>query len=493
MPAKQPADPRISRIKNHRISNPPDVYRGLFREQTDLLDDPNRLKAAVCSRRAGKTYSVTRAMIKACQKRPNALVGYLTKTRDWAEELVWEPLQRISEQDNLYGDFNNAKLRCILPNRSKIRLAGAKDKSQTEVLRGFGYDLLVIDEAGSIDPVIMRYVTREILPAALGETRGTLLVVGTPNDSCSGFFHDITTDKTRGYSVHHWTQRQNVMFPRWAHIKDETARLAEVEAYLEEERRIHAYSETDPEYQREYLGLWTRNEELFIYRITDKNLVFPPEDIELHHVLAIDLGYWDMTAFELVGYNQEARKVWECHSHEESEMTFDQIMIVVFDYIEACYDDRGWNSIDKIVVDTAGAGKIAQETMAKEIGKRYEIPCVAAKKNRKAVNMKILNSCFRTEQACLLPDGVCQDQLKSLQWDGRHLREKEPEPGQFIDNADAYLYAHTECYEWLHEDIEKIPEVNTREYSNWEAEKMEQAEVEAMTAGADKEWWENGC
>ena len=162
MPAvsKQPSDPRISSVKRHRMANPPDVYQGLFGQQTDLLYDPSRMKAAVCSRRAGKTYAVTRAMIKACLARPGALVGYLTKTRDWAEELVWEPLQSISKDAHLGGEFNNAKLRCVFPNGSKIRLAGAKDKAQTEVLRGFAYDLLVIDEAGSIDPVIMRYVTK---------------------------------------------------------------------------------------------------------------------------------------------------------------------------------------------------------------------------------------------------------------------------------------------------------------------------------------------
>lgn len=488
---KHSADPRIEGIKRHRLAHPPDVYRGLFGEQTGLLNDPIRMKAAVCSRRAGKTYCVTRAMIKSCLKRPGALVGYLTKTRDWAEELVWEPLQTISERNHLYGDFNNAKLRCRLPNKSKIRLAGAKDKAQTEVLRGFGYDLLVIDEAGSIDPVIMRYVTREILPAALGETKGTLLVVGTPNESCSGFFHDITTDSSRGYSVHHWTQRQNVMFPRWAHIHDPTAREAAVEAYLAEERKLHGYAETDPEYQREYLGLWTRNEELFIYRILDKNLVYAPEDIDLRHILAIDLGWWDMTAWELVGYNQQHMKMWECHSTEDQKLTFPDIMVNTFDYIEACHDDEGYCSIEKIVIDTAGAGKVVQETMAKEVGKKFEIPCVAAKKNQKAVGMKMLASDFRTEQAYLRPDGVCQDQMKSLQWDGRALREKEPAPGQFIDNADAYLYAHRECYHWLHEEIEVIPEINTPEHVNWEAEQMEQAAVDAMTGKDGEEWWEN--
>ena len=65
-----------------------------------------------------------------------------------------------------------------------------------------------------------------------------------------------------------------------------------------------------------------------------------------------------------------------------------------------------------MVLDTAGAGKIAQETMAKEVGQRFQVPCVAAQKNRKATNMKLLNSDLRAGRVFLLPEGVCQDQMK---------------------------------------------------------------------------------
>jgi hypothetical protein len=184
----------------------PDVSAGLFGPQRDFVEDDSPLVSAVCSRRAGKTWGVTRKMVKVCQNKKNALVGYITKTRDWAEELVWEPLKNIDAGQGGGADFNNAKLRCVFSNGSKIRLAGAKDKAQAEVLRGFGYDLIVIDECGSIDPVIMRYILRDVLPAALGENEGQLLVVGTPNESCSGYFHDVSTKESSGFSKHHWTQ-----------------------------------------------------------------------------------------------------------------------------------------------------------------------------------------------------------------------------------------------------------------------------------------------
>lgn len=458
--------------------NRPDLYANMFPEQLAFVTDENPLVDAVCSRRAGKTWGVTRKIAKVCQEKENALVGYITKTRDWAEELVWEPLKKIDAAGVLRGDFNNAKLRCIYPNGSKIRLAGAKDKAQAEVLRGFGYNLIVIDECGSIDPVIMRYILKDVLPAALGENKGQLLVIGTPNESCSGYFHDVATNLDSGFSHHHWTQRENIMFPLWADCNP-ADRNRLVDEYLAEERRKWKYSKTDPEYQREFLGLWAKNEELYIYRITEANLCQPP-DVPLRHVLAIDIGWHDMTAWELVGYDQDTQNMYEVDSTQEQHLTFDDIALVTVQYAKN-YE------LDCIVVDTAGAGKVVQDSLAKEISLRFEVPCKPAQKNRKGTNMKLLASDFRAQKAFLLPDGVCADQCKTLQWDGNHLREKDADPGMFIDNADAYLYGYRECYHWMHEPREVLPDIGTPERANLEMAKIEEAEA-METPGP---WWEN--
>jgi len=392
--------------------------------------------------------------------------------------LVWEPLKKIDAAGVLSGDFNNAKLRCVYPNGSKIRLAGAKDKAQAEVLRGFGYDLIVIDECGSIDPVIMRYILKDVLPAALGENEGQLLVIGTPNESCSGYFHDVATSPSSGFSHHHWTQRENIMFPLWADC-DPADRDRLVDEYLAEERRKWGYSETDPEYQREFKGLWAKNEELYIYRIVGDNLLRPP-DVPLRYVLAIDIGWHDMTAWELVGYDQDTQRMYEADSTQEQHLTFDDIAAKTVQYA-VDYE------LDCVVVDTAGAGKVVQDSLAKELSLRFEVSCKAAQKNRKGTNMKFLASDFRAGKAFLLPDGVCADQCKTLQWDGNHLREKDADPGLFIDNADAYLYAYRECYHWMHEPREVLPEIGTPERANLE---MAQLEEEESMGHAEGHWWE---
>ena len=458
----------------------PDLYEGLFAEQLAFVADESPLVDAVCSRRAGKTYGAIRKIDSVCMSKENALVGYITKTRDWAEELVWEPLQRLDTEYGYRGDFNNSKLRCVYPNGSKIRLAGAKDKAQAEVLRGFGYDLIIIDECGSIDPVIMRYILKDVLPAALGENEGQLLVIGTPNESCSGYFHDVATNPNSGFSHHHWTQRENVEFPLWANCKPED-RERLVNEYLAEERRKWGYSDTDPEYQREFKGLWAKNEELYIYRITSENLRTPP-NVPLRYVLAIDIGWHDMTAWELVGYDQDSQTMYEVDSTQEQHLTFDTIAEITIQYATD-YE------LDCVVVDTAGAGKVVQDSLAKEMSLRFEVPCKPALKSRKGTNMKFLASDFRAGKAFLLPDGVCADQCKTLQWDGNHLREKDADPGMFIDNSDAYLYAYRECYHWLHEPREVLPDIGTPARLNLEMLKLEEEEAAAMN-NPNQPWWE---
>ena len=460
----------------------PDLYADMFPEQLAFVEDMSKKVGAVCSRRAGKTWGVYHKILNTCESKENALIGYLTKTRDWAEELVWDPLKDLAKARGIAddGSFNNSKLRAKMFNGSKIRLAGAKDKAQAEVLRGFGYDLIVIDEAGSIDPVIMRYVLKDILPAALGEYAGQLVVVGTPNESCSGYFHDVTTSLTTKFSMHHWVQRQNVMFPLWAGC-DPADKDRLVDEYLASEREEWEYSETDPEYQREYMGLWAKNEELYIYRITSENLRTPP-NVPLRYVLAIDIGWHDMTAWELVGYDQDSQTMYEVDSTQEQHLTFDTIAEITIQYATD-YE------LDCVVVDTAGAGKVVQDSLAKEMSLRFEVPCKPALKSRKGTNMKFLASDFRAGKAFLLPDGVCADQCKTLQWDGNHLREKDADPGMFIDNADAYLYAYRECYHWLHEPREVLPEIGTPERANLEMLRLEEEEAEAMN-NPNQPWWE---
>jgi hypothetical protein len=175
--------------------------------------------------------------------------------------------------------------------------------------------------------------------------------------------------------------------------------------------------------------------------------------------------------------------MYEVESRSEEHQTFDDIMAITWDHIE-----RHGRDLFKIVVDTAGAGKMVQESMAKELRLRCEIPCVAAQKTDKATYMKFLNSDFKTGHAFVLPgDEGAKHQLQLFQWDDRRLREKETADKK--DKGDGYIYGYRECYHWMKEFKEVLPEIGTPERANLEMLKIEEEEAEALT-NVNKHWWE---
>ncbi len=189
-------------------------------------------------------------------------------------------------------------------------------------------------------------------------------------------------------------------------------------------------------------------------------------------------------AWELLGYNQSEQKLWEIDNYNAQHLTMDQIREKTVDYLDNY-------RLEKIVVDAAGAGKIIQETIAREYARRYGVPCEAANKQQKAAYMKYAASDCRTGKCFFLPDSVARDQLNEMEWDDRYMREKEPSEGKFNDNADSWIYGYKECYHWLHEPREETPEVGTPEHANWEMAKIEEAEADALEETQRGDWWEN--
>jgi len=462
-----------------------DVTAGLFDKQLAFLNDPSRLKSAVCSRRAGKTWELLREEVKIARKYPGSRLGYLTKTRDWAADLLWQPLKNFDRELGLRIDFNNAKLRATFPNGSLIQLAGAKDKEQPEALRGFAYKLMVMDEVGSIHPLIMEYINKEIMPAALGDYKGTLALVGTPNDTCQGYFHDMTTDPNSGFSNHHWTVRDNPMFPVWAGLPNWRDY---VEPWLAEERRIYGLKETDPAYLREYCGLWVRDVGNFIYKPAPNSRIdeLPeqyrdPETSGLRYVTGIDLGWVDSVAWETNGYDQNNQKVFHVDEIVDNHLTFEDIKRITTEQIINVYNP------ESIRVDAAGAGKIIQESLALDFAQRFGIPCTAAKKNKKGAFMKTADTDLRVGRAFVLKGSQVDKQMQTLQWDKRRLREAE---GQECDAHDGWLYSYRDCAHWIHKPAKRIiPPAGTRAYAQYTAEEDERVEMERYRQSHE----ENSC
>lgn len=392
---------------------------------------------------------VSRALLWTALANAGCRVAYVGKTRDHARELCWSKLKRLCADVGVQYVPNETRLDMVLPNGSIIMLAGAKDESECDKLRGLAYHLIVLDEAGSFSDAAMKYLLREVLPAGLSDYRGTLMVCGTPDPTCEGYFHDVATDPRRGATVWHWTVADNPRFPRWAARWEQMTpaeRQAEVEAYFAEECATWAIDRQSPEFQREYLGLWSRDATEFCYHLGQLHpWEEPPEDLRC--VLGMDFGWIDMVAFVVVGYSQELHKVWELETWAAPSLTFDDIK-VQFDRLVS-----KWHP-EYCVADPAGEGKIIRESLTAEMWRRFGIAVNAAEKQEKGAFMRLADSAIRTGHALLRPEGDLFHQLSPLQWDKHRVREKE---GQPCDLHDAWLYAFRHCYHWLEADAPAKP------------------------------------
>jgi hypothetical protein len=426
--------------------NAPRTYRwrdDLFDRQISLIDDPSKTKAALCSRRAGKTYTCCYYMLEVAHRQPESIIPYIALTRPVAKRLMWGALKRANNQYHIGMRFNNNELIATLKNGSQITLNGANDEADIDKLRGSAYPLVVIDEAASYGPFLPELV-EDVLEPALIDYSGTLLMTGTPNARCHGYFFDATTDPQRGFSVHKWTIRENPYIP---HAND----------YLAQKLRQKGWGDDNPVYLREWCGRWIRSDDSLVYRYSDRNKVSSVPD-DLDYILGVDLGFTDATAFVIWGFSRDSPTAYMVDSMKQTRMITSEIAESIADL------DRTYHFLS-MVCDTGGLGK----SMVEEMRRRYGLPLKAAEKSAKASYIELFNDGLRTGRIEVLDGSEIFNEWDLLQWDtGSRVQYKED--SRFENHlSDAALYGWRECRHYLYEEpIPKSVAGSTQWYNELE-------------------------
>lgn len=451
--------------------NKPNVLVGLFDKQKNLVQDVKKRKVAVTSRRAGKTWTIERYLVNTCLTIPNALCVYICDTRDHAKKLVWDQLLRLNKDFDLGMIPNHSELTAKFPNGSRLWLAGVADEQAKERLRGHAFHLVCIDEAQSIPDRILRPLMREIVGPGLKDYDGVLLVTGTPNPSCQGFFYDISEDPKSVYSVHKWTVLDNRKFPVWS---GQYGWKKKAVAALEKWRLEEGFDPDDPEFLREYKGLWIRSEDDFIYKIYDDRVLVDKADIPagLVYVLGIDMGYFDNSAYIMLGYDQTEQMAYHVDDFTASGLSLTDIVDKANEFIERYSPER-------VVIDPAAGGM----HLVEEIRARYDLECDAAEKSKKAAFYKLLRADFRRGKSKVIRGSKLEKQLRALRWDKNFKRELE---GIECDLADAYLYAWRDCLHYYYVPREKELTEEEKIWGEIEKRYIEQAEYDQMAEGFDE-------
>lgn len=137
----------------------------------------------VAHRRAGKTVAAINGLLKTALTcpLPNPRCAYVAPFRNQAKAVAWDYLKRFTRP--IPGAaWNEAELRCDLPNGAQIRLFGADN---ADALRGLYLDDVDCDEFGDWDP----RAWTEVIRPTLSDRCGKATFTGTPRGKNAFYDH----------------------------------------------------------------------------------------------------------------------------------------------------------------------------------------------------------------------------------------------------------------------------------------------------------------
>jgi len=427
----------------------------LFSQQKAFDNDTKRFKAALTTRRAGKSTLAAARLLESAYRNPGTLNCYLALTRDSARRILWPILIEMNEKYKLKAVATESNLTLKLKNKSEVFLLGADSKNFTARLRGAKYKRVVIDEAQSYSQNLQELVD-DILTPALLDLNGDLDLYGSPGPRLSGYFHDVTTKPENGWSTHRWSILNN------PHLPSAPEFIAEI-------LKQKAWTVNHPTFKREWLGEWVLDESSLLF---EYNPIFNTkiESMgEYETILGVDFGYRDKTAVCVLRYATKEKKAHVIESHAKAEMIISEIAVLIKDLIDK-------HQPTKIVADTGGLGL----SMAKELSKRHHLPIHPAVKREKAARIQTINDALRTRQLTVHPEnGNLIYQLMHLSRTDKGIER----PDEECDEADALIYAFTEALHYLSE-----PE-SPKFALHSEDKLMESLERNAQEM-QNQDWWE---
>lgn len=444
------------------------IRESLHPYQADAFDDPSQLITMLVGRGGGKTTTAAARGLRACATKQRAKVVYIATTKTQAEELLWGPLKEACARLGLTSEganpdviFNESKLRMTFTRtRSTYRLVGADDKREIDKLRGQPFDEVQIDEGASHLPELLDWLIERILVPRLGERDGVILLFGTPGHILRGPFYDSTrpgspdhrpyTDRKKkefrdwdSWSSHTWTALAVTKLPNARKLYP--AICKNWEWNLRHKKR-KGWSDDNPIWLREYLGLWAADDTSTIFRykprladgtpwnqwdpfgdtLIDRNSVagfkhalskLPAQFRQWCHVVAMDEGGKDPFALNVFSFavDDPDRNIWHTFGFERQKMYAQPIAQLCLgekldhDKPTGLFAASGWP--DGIIAD-------AGHSLIDELTNVYGLATQQSDRSHKYkfAAIEVVNGDFVDGRMKILKGSILEQQCQQLQW-----------------------------------------------------------------------------
>ena len=446
----------LARRARRKAFSPESACRDIPKELA-FIKDSSPYIAAMCSRRAGKTYGcAVKLLFGAYATRLPHL--YITLTRGHAKKYIWPDLLRLNEEFCLGGKVNHTDL-CITWGLSAgVWLTGVSTEREADRIRGGKFKGIVIDESQAFPAWLSDLISEEIM-LTLADYDGWLVLSGTPPNVWLGAFCEAWDSDQ--FSKHHWTAFDN------PYVK--------IEKLLKRELLRRGVTEDDPSIQREYFGRYVYDPSAVVIPYGERaHLVgeLPSYDF---YLIAYDTGLIDRDAIVVLGWQRHSQVVdcvYEFQRAKQDISTLGQQL----SELRKKYSPIG------IVGDTAGLGAKA----ALEMQRRFTLPIQPAEKSQKMMHVKLLRDAVNTGRFRCRPDGELAADLKKVQWDMAARakgQEKIDERAYHSDLMPAALYGYRACLAYLEQP--KPPEKS-------EEDKLWAREIKRAKRQKDVPWWQRG-
>lgn len=324
--------------------------------QGRLYYEPARFRCGLMGRRFGKSYTGAATLLGG---QPGDVSLYFTRKYIDAKAIMLPVFRDINFRYDLGLSFNLSDHTITEPNGAVIRLAGVKDESAAEDLRGPRYRRVVGDECGTFHSELLQYVVEDVIQPALVDSGGDLMLIGTPgpDPDPKDYWFSLTGDpasKTAGkWPTHHGTIYDNVktkVDPRIA---------------LDDILRQNNWTRDHPTFRREYLAEWVPDVGSLVF---DYPGIFEPGPDSGLTVLALDFGVVDHTSFTVLR-QVERPHLWVMQSYSLPGLD----IVQVADQVNGMR--KRWRP-NYIVADEGGLGKGYGLTLRQQ----YNIPVEMAEK-----------------------------------------------------------------------------------------------------------------
>lgn len=430
-----------------RKSIPVELLKTAFTEQLRFITDNASRKAALTSRRSGKSTAAAIAMIIQAIEVPNSLILYTGLTSETVSSVMFNGiLKKWNRKYEIGMSFKRTPTpTATFPNGSVIYGLGVDTtEDEADKILGNAYHLAVIDEAQSYTIDLKRLVESVIEPT-LTDHLGSLLMIGTPG-LYKNYFYEVVHSMVPGWNVHRWTALDNVyQKQQW-------------EKKIAEMKKSDPDVETRAYFKREYMGEWNIDDNNLCYQLNlQTSFAKTLPDTKLTFIMGVDFGYRDDNGFVVVAYDDKQTYIVE--TYKKAELLTEEIAAKIKHFMER-YD------LTSIVGDSAAAQTLA------DLQRKYGLPIKAVEAKREKVRwIDKMSQELQIGSIKILEDSnvALIEEYSELSWDTRHYqrtrnrRENEKQPNHA---ADAALYAYRSILQWRGEDLDT--NTATEDYDDFE-------------------------